>query len=210
MPFKKSEDKRQLELPTLIDVVFLLLIFFLVTFSVSAPGSKTVLPGQQAELPNLPEAEGYDFINQNEVLETLLIQVSHEDIKDATSPKIVYVLWPSVKDSLNVQKAFMKAKTDSSAFRAFPADFLAMNEKEFKNCPPCSLIAAHIDSFKKQHFSEPNPSNHIEMRAEKDIEFRIVNHIMDRCSAYGDTIPRLVFRTQSGSKEKEKEVKSGI
>ncbi len=210
MPFKKSEDKREVELPTLIDVVFLLLIFFLVTFSVSAPGNKTALPENQADLPNLPEASGSYLINQNEILETLLIQVSHEDRTDAASPKIAYMLWPSVKDSFTVHKAFINAKTDSSAFRVFPDNFLTMNDEEFKNCPPCSLVAAHIDSYKVQYFSKPNPSNHIELRVEKDIEFRIVNHIIDLCSAYGDTIPRLVFRTQSPSKEKEKEAKSGI
>jgi len=210
MAFKKTEESREIELPTLIDVVFLLLIFFLATLSASAPGSKTVRPGRQADLPHLPFAEGDETVKQNEILKTLLIQISHKDKNDDSSPKVAYILKPTQGVSHTVQHVLYEAKKDSSAYREFPAEFLTMNEKQFQQCSPCSLIEAHIELYKKENFQEPSISNYIEIRAERDVEFRIVNHIMNTCSAYGDTIPRLVFRTLSETKEKEKEEQDGL
>ncbi|MBC8185181.1 biopolymer transporter ExbD [candidate division KSB1 bacterium] len=209
MAFKKFEERRDFELPTLIDVVFLLLIFFLATISVSTPGQQLDHKKPQ-EIPNLPEAKGNEIFSQNEVLETLLIQVSHGNKDDATSPKIAYVLWPSEKGSHTLRLALQTSKNDPSTFREFPADFLTMSDEEFQRCPPCSLIAAHIDSYKTQYFSEPSLSNCIEIRAEQDIEFKIVNYIMDLCSVYGDTIPRLVFRTLYETKVQEQEEQVGF
>ena len=60
------------------------------------------------------------------------------------------------------------------------------------------MIARAIEEHKEVYFFEPNPTNAIEIRAVKDTEFRIINFIMERCSAYGDTIPRLMLRTLTG------------
>ena len=203
MAFTRQKESRELELPTLIDVVFLLLIFFLVTFSISGQWIKSPLPGQEEELPNLPEAEGNEIREEEEILGTLAFQVSHVEQKDPTSAKRVYALVPALAESRTLRQALARAAKDSSLFRDFPADSLmqSMSDAEFKLCAACSLIKAQIDSYSARHFLTPSFSNNIEIRAEQDIEFRIVNYFMSLCSEQGDNIPGLTFRTISESKK---------
>ena len=200
--FQKKEEIKSLELPTLIDVVFLLLIFFLVTISLLRPGLPSPIPGPPRKPFDLPEAKGSKIDGEKEILETLLIQIERKDEKDPLSPKLVYTLWPSIKDSVTLEQARAKAKEDS-LFAEFPPNFLSMGDQEFANSPPCSLIAKSIKDYKNLAFKEPGLSNFIEIRAIKDTEFRIINFIMIQCSAYEDTIPKLVFRTLSEKRREE-------
>jgi hypothetical protein len=61
------------------------------------------------------------------------------------------------------------------------------------------MIKNEIIGYKDNHFFEPKPTNSIEIRAVWDTEFRIVNFILETCSALGDTIPRINVRTMSGT-----------
>ena len=70
-----------------------------------------------------------------------------------------------------------------------------MNDLVFSKTTPCSLIQWAIHKYKEENFFKPDLSNSIEIRAVKNTEFRIVNFIMEQCSAFGDTIPRVVLRT---------------
>ena len=70
MAFRKFELKKEFELPTFIDVIFLLLIFFLLTYSPIPP-----VVGQASLELNLPIAEGSTLVNQNEKIETLMVEV---------------------------------------------------------------------------------------------------------------------------------------
>jgi len=197
MAFVRNEEKKGLSLPGLIDIIFLLLIFSLVTLSVSQTKVETQKSGDRDFDFDLPETESRETEEVEEVLQTLLFQVEHVDPSDLESPKILFVLQPSVRHSLTLQEAKLRAIEDS-LFAVFPENFLDLSSWEFAQTPPCRLIRWAIRQHKDAHFLEPNPTHAIEIRAGKDTEFRIVNFIMEQCSAYGDTIPRLMLRTLTG------------
>lgn len=197
MAFERTEDKKGLSLPGLIDIIFLLLIFSLVTLSFSQAEVEANKRSERAVEFDLPETNVAQTKEAPELLNTLLFQIEHEDDEDASSPKVVYVLWPLYRDSVTITQAREQALQDS-LFHVFPPDFLDLSDRAFRRTPPCSLIHWAIRSYKEEHFREPRNTNAIEIRAVKDTEFRIVNFIMEECSSYGDTIPRLTLRTLAG------------
>jgi len=205
MAFLKKEERKGLSLPGLIDIIFLLLVFSLVTLGFSISKVDTVedraeMSGKDVDY-NLPEMGAQGTLEKENILQTLLILVEHENPEDFDSRKVVYTLWPSLQDSLTVREAKDRAVSDS-LFAFFPPDFLTLDDDAFAKSPPCSLIRWAIQEYKDDHFLVPQNTNSIEMRAVKDTEFRIVNFIMEQCSAYGDTIPRILLHTLS-SKEVE-------
>ncbi len=196
MTFQKPEGKKGLSLPGLIDIVFLLLIFSLVTFSVSSVNVGSDNGRAKAVDYQLPEARIKETLEMEEVLQTLLILIEYENPEDVKSPKIVYTLWPSLKDSLTFLEAKNNAIRDS-LFAQFLPQFLELSDDAFANSSPCLLIKRAIRDYKNKYFYEPRNTNSVELRAVKETEFRIVNFIMEQCSSYGDTIPRILLHTLS-------------
>ncbi len=197
MAFQKPEGKKGISLPGLIDIVFLLLIFSLVTFSISSVKVKTTEGNGEAADYFLPEARMKETLEKEKILQTLLILVEYEEPEDQNSPKVVYTLWPSVKDSLTFSEAKNNAIRDS-LFAQFTPDFLTLSDDAFANSSACLLIKRAIHDYKELYFYEPRNTNSVELRAVKQTEFRIVNFIMEQCSSYGDTIPRILLHTLSG------------
>jgi len=197
MAFTKSEEKKGLSLPGLIDIIFLLLIFSLGTLSFSESAGDKDQGGEESVDLQLPEARVTDTFKADEILQTLLFQIEHSVPEDQVSPKVVYVLWPASEDSLNIEQAKNNAIEDS-LFAVFPMNFLDLSKQDFAQTPPCTLIHWALHTYKQDHFREPNYFNTIEIRAIRDTEFRIINFIIEACSAYGDTIPRFTIRTLSG------------
>lgn len=196
---KQKTEKENFEFPSLMDVVFLLLIFFLATLSFTSSGGKSPIPSL---LPfPLPEAEGSRAVREREILETLLIQIEHRDEKNPQSPKVVYILRPSPEDSLTFSQALKKAKEDSSLHAEFFPDTLRGSREIFEQCRACGLIGRAIEDHKNKFFQKPSPANYIEIRAVKSTEFRVINFIMEKCSR--DTIPKLVFRTSLRATEEQ-------
>ena len=191
---KKDNEKKGLSLPGLIDIIFLLLIFSLVTLSITQARVETKRRGDKsAEFP-LPETRSTETEETGGILQTLLFQIERSDPENVQSPKIVYALFPSTKDSLSLEEAKHIAQRDS-LFATFPDNFLKMSDLAFSKTAPCHLIHWAIQKYKEDHFPKPDLSNSVEIRADKETEFRIVNFIMEQCSVYGDTIPRVVLRT---------------
>ncbi len=210
MAFLKKEEKKGLSLPGLIDIIFLLLVFSLVTMGISIQRAGTAEGAAEKSGSgnnidyNLPEARAEGTLEVNDILQTLLFLVEHENPEDLGSPKIVYTLWPSPIDSLTILETKNLAINDS-LFALFPSDFLTLDDDAFAEIPPCSLIQWAVREYKESHFFKPQNTNAIEIRAVRDTEFRIVNFILEQCSAYGDTIPRILLHTLSS-----KEVKSAF
>lgn len=200
MAFDHTEVKKGLSLPGLIDIIFLLLVFSLVTLSFSQAEVEAKKRGERPVAFKLPETKYRETVEAPEVLQTLLLQVEHEHPEDETSRKMVYVLRPSVRDSLTVAEARTYAIQDS-LFAAFPSDFLELDDSEFAGTPACTLIQWAVRTYKKEHLFQPDLTNAVEIRAVRDTEFRIVNFIMESCSVYGDTIPRFTLRTLTGGEE---------
>lgn len=197
MPFYRDEEKKGLSLPGLIDIIFLLLIFSLVTLSVSQATIESESQGNTDIDFNLPRTQTKDTEEAGVILNTLLFEIDYQDRDDPESGKIVYVLKPSLKDSLTIDEARQIAIQDST-FAVYPKKFLVLTDREFAAIDPCRLIKRELHHYKEIFFYEPRLSNSIEIRAVKDTEFRIINYILERCSSYGDTIPRIVVRTLGG------------
>lgn len=197
MAFSRTEEKKGISLPGLIDIIFLLLIFSLATFSFTDSSLEEEKGAEGTYDLELPEARVTETFKTDDVLQTLLFQIEHTDSEDPSSPKVVYVLWPSWEDSLDISQAKNNAQRDS-LFAVFPDDFLRMSDRDFARTPACILMKWALQTYKNDHFREPNYANTIEIRAVRNTEFRIINFILEQCSAYGDTIPRFTLRTLSG------------
>ena len=194
MAFKRKNELHDLEFPSLIDVIFLLLIFFLVTMQFSM---ETNTARQAATKPpdiQLPRAKGSEDVAMDDVISTLLFQIQYKEKNNPNSPRIVYVLEPFNGDSISRSEAFMIAQRDSM-FAEFPQNFLKMKDQAFKRTNAAQLISNAIYQYKEEHFRKPSIENTVEIRAEENVEFKIINYIMQECSAYKDTIPRVIFRT---------------
>jgi hypothetical protein len=194
MAFHRTNGHRGMELTTLIDMVFLLLIFFLVSFAFSVAGdvsesrvyTELDLPKNTTELPAIPEDR----------LESLMIQIV-PDTSQRFPSRRVYMLWPSFDDTLKITRtqAFAAALRDST-FATFPAGFLDLLPAEFQQTLPCTLITHSIDRFlEMEKFYNRNIHPIIEIRAERNTEFKIISFILNQCSAYQDAIPQVIIRT---------------
>ncbi len=194
MAFPRKQNPRQLELTSLIDIVFLLLVFFLVSFAVSLVGetsqsnahSEMALPKTDTKLP----AVEHDF------LENLMIQIVPDTTNRGVTRK-VFVLWPAFQDTTKVSRsqALMAAHRDS-LFEVFPANFLTLPNKEFTGTVAGRFITNSIESYVQMaKLYRRNAHPIIEVRAEQNTEFRILNLIMEQCALYEETIPQIIIRT---------------
>lgn len=194
MSFKKDYSKRGLSLPGMIDIIFLLLIFSLVTLSHTNPDVSHHTGGQPINRLDLPIMHSNLTEEKDMLLNTLMFEVKFGD-DNITNPRVLYVLLPSgdtTKYSHAKKEAIEEARCDT-----FPDNFLTLSDRAFASLSACQLIRKSIKDYKDTHFLRPNLNNSIEIRADRNIEFRIFNYILDRCSAYGDTIPRVITRSLS-------------
>jgi hypothetical protein len=194
MAFKHIDEKKGLSLPGMIDIIFLLLVFSLVTLSVSQANVEAEKRGEKGVESDLPKTASANTQELDERIRTLVFEVAYEDPQNHRSPRIVYILKPSKGDSLTFAEAKMIAKRDS-LFAEFPPNFLALSDQAFGQTMACRLIRQSLQDYKDEHFFEPGPTNCIEIRAVRETEFRIINYILGCCSAYGDTIPNIAMHT---------------
>ncbi|MBN1896046.1 hypothetical protein JW906_16290 [bacterium] len=200
MAFIRENIKRGLSLPSLIDIIFLLLIFSLVTLNVSDVSDAVVQSnpeGSSAPDLKLPTIRGAETEKFDQRVRTLLFQIEHRNPRDPASAKVLYVLDPGDLENMDIRQA-KQAAVEDSAFAVFPPGYLTMPESDFSRIPACRLIRESIQAYKDRMFPGPRHSNSVEIRAVEDTEFRIIRFIMDRCSAYGDTIPRIIVHTLTG------------
>jgi hypothetical protein len=199
MAFNRKKEQKELNLPSLIDVVFLLLIYSLLTIPIeksetSAADTANAPPGKEI---NLPFVRSRKAVEIDPILRTFLVQIENEIPDDPRSARVVYILKPSDRDS-TLGQARETAVRDS-VFARFPAGFLEMNEREFEQTKACRLIRDEIRRFERGKTRRRDVSKRIEIRAVQNTEFRIVNAIMRECSAFGDTLPAIAIRTMANS-----------
>ena len=195
MAFRKVESTKDLDLPTFIDVIFLLLIFFLLTYSPVPPKV-----GQSILELNLPKAEGSTEVNQNEKLETLMVEIIPMNMDDPAAGFQVSVLLPFEDFGIDreVPVTYRQAKVFSKTYQreeVLPSDYYTLSRNNFLNLPAVKLINDQIDQYVQQKFRIAKLTNRIEIRANKDVTFKIINFVIEKCSSYDDLIPSLIFRT---------------
>jgi hypothetical protein len=197
MAFQKKREQKELNLPSLIDVVFLLLIFSLVTIPVER--TENVNPQEQrssssTELP-LPFVASPKVVDIDPVIRSLLVQVENRNPDDPASGRMVYILKPSDRDSTIGQTR--ESAIRDSLVAVFPDSFLRLNDAEFAQTRACRLIRDQIRGYMDRRNRPAGIAPRVEIRAVKNTEFRIVNFIMRECSAHGDSIPSISVRTFS-------------
>ncbi len=195
MAFRREESRKDLELPTLIDIIFLLLIFFLLTYSPVPPKV-----GQSILELNLPQAEGATQVNQNEKLETLLIEILPVKRDDPSAGYQVAILLPFEEFGIDrdFPVSYRQAKIFSIRYNReeiLPVNYITLSNSNFLDLPAVKLINDQLEKYIEQKFRVPKITNRIEIRANKDVTFKIINFIIEKCSSYEDLIPSLVFRT---------------
>ncbi len=194
MAFQRKENERTLELFSLIDIVFLLLLFFLVSFAFRLAGE--VSDAKVFSEINLPVTDTKLPVIKNDVLENLMIQITPDTSQLGISRR-VYVLWPSFEDTTKILRlqAFYRAAQDST-FAVFPPDFLRLPDDRFYASAPCTLITNSIGRYiEKEKFYHSNTHPTVEVRAELNTEFKLINLIMNICSAQRQAIPQVIIRT---------------
>ncbi|RPH90322.1 MAG: hypothetical protein EHM72_19260 [Calditrichaeota bacterium] len=212
----KSDYEREVELPSLIDMVFLLLIFFVTTMSVSSGGDPKSTSPERQNVIDLPKATGKSIEFEKGKLSTLLFQIEPKDAEDPASAKIVYILWGERNGNvsedallLKLQEERTKESPDSTFYATFPRHFMRMTHEMQDTCRAFRLIADNINRYQAEYFTIAEAANSVEIRAVKNVEFRIINHIMQECSKYEDRIPRVTFRVMAPGDNTE-EPSSGI
>ncbi len=194
MARERKNDSRVIELTSLIDVVFLLLIFFLVTFALTLSGA--VSESEVSSQLDLPETQSVLPMVTDETLENLMIQIT-PDTTDNIVRRAAHILWPALKDTVGISTlgAMRKAQRDST-FASFPKNFASLSDEEFESAKACTLISNSISRYVEAHkLYGRRVRPLVEVRAARDTEFRILSFIMNQCSAQGDLIPQIVIRT---------------
>lgn len=191
MAFKRQESSRELEITSLIDIVFLLLIFFLVLFAFSVAGDVSQ-SNTSTEIP-LPQNSVNQSPLKDDKLSNLMIQI----MPDTSNIRVAYILWPSYREGVELtEDAAFKISLEDSTFRPFPDSYLSLSNQEFSESEACKLISISIKQFvEKEKILKQNERPVIEVRAEKNTEFKILNYILEQCSLYKDKIPQIIFRT---------------
>jgi biopolymer transport protein ExbD len=199
MAFNRKREQKELNLPSLIDVVFLLLIYSLVTIPIerSETGSAGPADASARKELELPFVQSRKTAEIDPILRTFVIQIENEVPGDPLSARMVFILKPSEKDS-TLGQAMATAMRDST-FARFPDGFLGLSDPDFLQTRACRLIREQIRRFERGRVTPGSSSDRIEIRAVKNTEFRIVNAVMRECSAYGDTLPAIAVRTLANS-----------
>jgi len=202
MAFKRQDNPRELELTSLIDIVFLLLIFFLVSFAFSLGGDLS----HSASFPDLdlPAAASQSPLIGEDQLQHLMIQVM-TDTANGSTFRTVYIVWPAASDTLPLTRtqAFEITLRDST-FARLPGNFMKLPRAEFAQTEACSMITAAIARYlaaRKSQFGRRTTT--VEVRADQNMEFRILDFVMAQCSRYDDDIPQIIIRTRPPLRERE-------
>lgn len=201
MPFSRESERKDTEITPLIDVVFLLLVFFLLT-----AGSFRLLESVEKKeryitSKNLPKSAGIPVFS-GEPLKNLLIRIEEDSIS-TRARQLIYFVEPGQEEMI-FSTAFQKAKKDSHFFYLFN-DTLAMSRSRFVSSFSAKKIQNEILTYREKLRDIPVADRVIDISADRDTPFRIIYYLMEQCSN-GDSltqIKRVNIRTM-GRVESEK------
>lgn len=191
----ENQIARDLDLPTLIDMVFLLLIFFVVVLSPSMGirGKDPINP----IIRNLPTAKFEKASSVREELKTLTFIIERSE--ESGGQLIFYALNPdslrgneskilSIKEALRIAKGL-------DSYSAPLSDIRMVN----------ALISNHIDAYRRIHFTSESHDSEVEILADESTPFGIINEIFRQCQEVteGDQvvlpmISKVIFHVTAG------------
>lgn len=157
MAFKPLRTRRELEIISLIDIVFLLLIFGIVVSCISRYERMLGEVGKEVGIKS-----------------HLSIHVYRETTDEAAGTDLVEIIYPN-----NKRTYFESFPPDNV--------LLGLDSAEFANLPACKLISTHLGEYISEYLQSPDTTNlvnHIDIRVAGDTKFRIVGFIINQCSGY--------------------------
>jgi hypothetical protein len=201
MAFKHIHEKKGLSLPSLIDIIFLLLIFFMLTINISS------IPGGDYPLDyfDLPKVRINQLDQASKVLQTLMIQIEHEKNNESPeepgslSPLVVYALWPGEREPITISTARMYAQ-EHGKFAYLVDETTRLNNPDIPDISAEDFIRQEIEQYAGMYFNVPGDSNSyvIDVRAVNETTFKTINHILNVCSELDIPIKRVNIRVNPG------------
>lgn len=201
MAFKHIHEKKGLSLPSLIDIIFLLLIFFMLTINISS------IPGGEYPLDyfDLPKVRINQLDQASKVLQTLMIQIEQEKGEESASepgpasPLVAYALWPGENEQISIATARANARVDGR-FAYLVDKETRLNNPDIPDISAEDFIKREIEKYARQHFNVKSDSNSyvIEVRAVKETTFKTINTILNVCSGLDIPIKRINIRVNPG------------
>jgi biopolymer transport protein ExbD len=191
--FSEKKIQRQFEITGLIDIVFILLVFFMVIIVPGSGGGEA-----DAEKMDLPEIKGD---TPDEIMRTVMFRIETDRrafSKNQASPNVIYFLYPYDDEQLGGGKkikfelAYAQAKADTNrSENILPMGdgvdlYFSENEDELE-----SFILSSLLNYKKNY---EQPSG-VMISAEVDTPFGLIDFIFKACEEMG--ILNLEFRTAS-------------
>lgn len=175
----------QIELPTLVDVVFLLLVFFLCTLTTA--GKEDPVPGPTSDF-DLPKTREQISPLDSKVLKTLLIHIVNLD--QPGDEKAVYFLWPDLAVNKTEEQAIdeinrqINAQEPDSQYYAVIHDVgvFLQTVRDGVSTPASRTIESNLENYIKNYMNSSMGMTPIQIRAVKDTEFGLINHFFNTCS----------------------------
>lgn len=186
MPFPRESERKDTEITPLIDVVFLLLIFFLLTAGSFKLKESVEKKEKYVTSNNLPRSIGTPVF-ASEPLKNLLIRIE-DDSLSAMERKLIYFVDPD-KNKDTYSEAFKKAKKDSHFVYLF-ADTLAMKRSRFLSSFSVKKIRDEMFSYREKLRDIPVEDRIIDISADRNTPFRLIFYLMEQCSN-GDTLTQI-------------------
>ncbi len=202
---KDKEGNRDIDLPTLIDLVFLLLIFFIVNFAVSV-SSGLSSPQPESKLPRISG----NAAAMDSRLNALTLKIERTE----SGLKVLRVLDPALDRSEEealerIDRELAKDSPDSSHIAVFNRNFLQLSGPEVENLRAFRLIKESISNYRRAFLQSDGLENTVEIVADEDTEFKIIDYIFKQCQDDPEedpvkrmrNVPKVTFRVSAPTTE---------
>jgi hypothetical protein len=157
------------------------------------------------QVVQLPKVSNRRAVEPDATLRTFMIQVETQTVEDPVTRvqkqvRVVTVLKPEGSD-LTIDEARQIAERSGRA-AAFPDDFLVLDDAAFAQTRACQMLQEEIGALRDTIRGKPSFTDRIEIRADENTEFRIINFILRECGGEvnaPDRIPVIAVRVLSAS-----------
>lgn len=199
MAFKRITELQDIELVSLVDIVFLLLIFFLLTVTLEPGGRTDVAPAIIPPLEKMPKDPIKGAVDIDKYINSLIVQVEQGSLEEGT-PLIAYFLEKDKEKEFSLfESAYSTAKGDSTLHAEIPGNFLTLlfRHKNIisQSSPPTDYVPPKIIDLVERKIRENRENGFIEIRAVENTEFGFINFLLNECS--NNSIKYVSFRILS-------------
>lgn len=171
-----------LSLPSFVDIVFLLLIFFIIYVALNNIGEsgETSGGGEDWNLPEMSEVATQEISADVNILTFVLERLEVET--GALSKVIIYPIWPDFVQPRRVEIASKTERNESEFVREYPSGDNVVFDEE----PAVVMIKNQIQRYIDAARSNPQYEKSIAIYASPQIPFKLINFIIEQSALIGD------------------------